>query len=345
MISDRLLQHLINTEGFSSRPYWDRKQYSIGYGTKAKGRNDRVTKAQAMERKRAHLGMNARHVDARFSNLPPGIRDALISLSYNSGNKWMNKGLGKAVAGGNYADAKHRFLQYVNSNGERLPGLVRRRQKEAGWWDDKTPPSQGVGAAPGSFRASQEVGMDSPLNSAPAMPARNPQRVQQPQEGGFPKWHWGGNGPGQEVSGDWSIEWSNGTPVDSDPVAVGPKAPQEPAGLMQPPQDAIGDFLRTGSTPGTHRAAQEVGMKPSFRSSQDVGMPEPTAPMQSPSKPEFEGKPTFGKSRGFGMPATQPQFGGPSGFSKPWENPQAIRQKQRFGPFSAMRGFGRFKGF
>ncbi len=339
MISNRLLQHLIDTEKFRSKPYWDRKQYSIGYGTKARGRGDRVSESEARQRMRTHVGGDVGKLDARYSNLPPGIRDALISLSYNAGSGWMNKGLGKAVARGDYVDAKRRFLQYTKSNGERLPGLVNRRNAEAGWWNDKSPAGAAPAsyrAAPGSYRAAQEVGMSDPLNNAPPMPQRNPQRVEQPPQLNTPEWHYG-NGAGEEVSDNWSIDWGrNATPdagagAGAGPAAIGPMGPQEPAGQMQAPTG----FAQGMDGPDPSELAPMFGGETRF--SKPFGDKSRFSKQTKQQAPTFWGdKPRFSEpTAGGGL------FGGATGFSKPFENPQSTRKKRQFGPFSFFRGYGR----
>lgn len=131
-----LTDHVKKTESFSATPYWDNKQYTNGYGTKAKHKNERITKAEAQKRFDKHLEKDIKRVEAFVpSDTPQGIKNALASLSYNAGYSWMKAGLGKAIQKKDWKDAKRRFLQYNKSDGKKSDGLVNRRKIEAEWFN------------------------------------------------------------------------------------------------------------------------------------------------------------------------------------------------------------------
>ena len=116
-------------EGYSPNASWDYKQYSSGYGTKARP-GEAIDQAEAEKRFAAAIDQAAAHVDSVNPNLPPGVRAALTSLTYNAGPGWAQSGLGAAVKAGNLEAAKGIFPQYNKAGGEVNKGLVARRGKE-----------------------------------------------------------------------------------------------------------------------------------------------------------------------------------------------------------------------
>jgi GH24 family phage-related lysozyme (muramidase) len=134
-LSPRLVDSIKRFEGYSATPYWDYKQYTSGYGTRASGPNEQIDQATANSRLQDALTSAASQVDSRFPNLSSGTRDALISLTYNAGPAWMSAGLGNAVQSGNMDQARDLFAQYNKAGGEVNPGLTARRQAELSWFD------------------------------------------------------------------------------------------------------------------------------------------------------------------------------------------------------------------
>lgn len=125
-------------EGYTPKSQWDYKQYSIGYGTRG-APGEVIDKPEAERRLGTEIG-KARSVVEQFApNAPPGIKDALTSLTFNSGADWTRAGLGAAVQRGDWQDAKSRFLQYNRAGGSVNPGLVSRRNQEASWFDGGAP--------------------------------------------------------------------------------------------------------------------------------------------------------------------------------------------------------------
>jgi lysozyme len=166
-------------EGYSPNASWDYKQYSSGYGTKAQPGDEKLSpderKAVYDQRFQDEIGKAAAHVDSVAPNAPPGVRAALISLTYNAGTGWSQSGLGDAVRSGDWNAARDKFLQYNKAGGEVNPGLVARRQKEASWFGQGTPASTQVAAAPGAqpaqAPAQQPAGLTLPQLNAPIFAA------------------------------------------------------------------------------------------------------------------------------------------------------------------------------
>ena len=149
------LDQIKKFEGFYQKPYWDYKQWTSGYGTRAAGPNDVVDQVEAERRLQAEIANAATLVDRFAPNLDPGTRAALTSLTYNSGGKWMESGLGQAIKSGDMDAARASFQQYTQAGGQTLPGLVNRRQAELGWFGqtpndprNTTPSGGGYGVDP-----------------------------------------------------------------------------------------------------------------------------------------------------------------------------------------------------
>jgi lysozyme len=136
-----LIAEIKRLEGFSARPFWDQKQYTSGYGTRASGPNEGpINPETAHARLVSSLASAAQQVDTNFPGIPAGPRNALISLTYNAGPAWMTSGLGAQVRQGDFAGAKAKLLEYNRAGGEVNPGLVNRRQQEASWFDQSEIP-------------------------------------------------------------------------------------------------------------------------------------------------------------------------------------------------------------
>lgn len=133
------------SEGFSPKAKWDHKQFSYGYGTRASGEGQEITREEADKQFNGEITKAAAVVDKVNPNLDPGTRAALVALTYNAGSTWTEAGLGAAVKSGNVEEAKKLFLQYVRASGEVNEGLLARRYREAQWFGQGDAPA---GAAP-----------------------------------------------------------------------------------------------------------------------------------------------------------------------------------------------------
>lgn len=153
-------------EGYRSDAAWDYKQHSSGYGTKAQP-GEVIDRAEAERRFASAIDQAAAHVDSVNPNLPPGVRAALTSLTYNAGPGWAQSGLGAAIKAGDLETAKGIFPQYNKAGGEVLPGLVARRERELAWWGGQPQPPQASPAAPANGLLQQPA---PPLQIAPQAP-------------------------------------------------------------------------------------------------------------------------------------------------------------------------------
>lgn len=141
ILGDPYDEAIRKSEGFSSRPQWDYKQWSNGYGTRASGPGDVVDEAEAKRRYDAEIDKAHGVVTGFMPGLDPGSQAALTSLTYNSGDAWTRSGLGAAVKNGDWDKARASFLQYNKADGATLPGLQSRRGSEVGWLNNAVAPN------------------------------------------------------------------------------------------------------------------------------------------------------------------------------------------------------------
>lgn len=120
-------------EGFEPEAKWDYKQVTNGYGTRAKYAGEVIGPEEAERRFQAEIGEARRQVLKFCPNLDDGTVAALTSLTFNTGSRWMQSGLGSAVKAGDLETARDLFKQYVRAGGSVLSGLVARREFEARW--------------------------------------------------------------------------------------------------------------------------------------------------------------------------------------------------------------------
>lgn len=151
------LDQIKGFEGYTEQPQWDFKQYSSGYGTKAQP-GEVIDQAEAEKRFSSAIDQAAAHVDSINPNLPPGVRAALTSLTYNAGPGWAQSGLGEAIKAGDLEKARGIFPQYNKAGGEVNNGLVARRGKELTWWDGQPQPPQATPAGPANGLLPQSIG-------------------------------------------------------------------------------------------------------------------------------------------------------------------------------------------
>lgn len=172
------------SEGYAPDASWDYKQYSSGYGTKAQPGDENIPQDQRQavyeQRFQDEVAKAAAHVDSINPNLPPGVKAALTSLTYNAGPGWSQSGLGDLIRAGDLEGAKARFLQYNHAGGQVDPGLTARRGREAAWFAGG--PQQPAPASPASPATAPP---SAPLNLIPqqtppifAPPQQQPQQAQ-----------------------------------------------------------------------------------------------------------------------------------------------------------------------
>lgn len=146
-LPQRYIDGIKQFEGFNPKPYWDYRQWTSGYGTRAAGPNEAIDRATAEQRLSDEVGKAQAIVERFAPNAPEGVKAALTSLTYNSGDKWTRSGLGQMVQSGDYAGAADRLQQYNKAGGKVLPGLVSRRAEEGKWMREPGAPAQQQAAA------------------------------------------------------------------------------------------------------------------------------------------------------------------------------------------------------
>lgn len=149
--SEDYLAAMRKSESFKPKAYWDVKQYSIGYGTKANSPDEKISQEEALRRFYQEVTPAAAMVNRFAPDAPEGVKAALTSLTYNTGSKWMESGLGKAIKDSDYDKARQIFLKYTKADGKELEGLKRRRESEAKWFG--SPAISAGGVSPEAYEA------------------------------------------------------------------------------------------------------------------------------------------------------------------------------------------------
>jgi GH24 family phage-related lysozyme (muramidase) len=118
----------------TSKAFWDYKQYSIGYGTKASGPNEIISEAEADKRLRDEISKSYQHVSnyakQKGYNWDQGKMDALASFVYNLGPGQLKN----LTNDGKRTDAEiaQALPLYNKAGGKVLAGLEKRRTAELG---------------------------------------------------------------------------------------------------------------------------------------------------------------------------------------------------------------------
>ena len=131
-ISDNAVDVVKKLEGFSAKAFWDHKQYSIGYGTKASGPNEVITEPEAASKMKSVLNKSAQYVInfAKTHGYKWGQNqiDALSSFIYNGGKGFLDQ----VTKGGKRTNQEiaQAIPQYNKASGKVEKGLVKRRNIE-----------------------------------------------------------------------------------------------------------------------------------------------------------------------------------------------------------------------
>ena len=158
--SQELISVLKEWEGFSRYPYWDYKQWTVGYGTETPSdklneyRANGIPEADAEALLLQHLNSKGKSINSfaeKFGlKLTQNQFDALLSLSFNCGTSWLYKAstLRTAIVEGwTGDDLIFAMGQWADMGGKTNTGLVRRRLAEAEMYlhgvYSKTPPQIG----------------------------------------------------------------------------------------------------------------------------------------------------------------------------------------------------------
>lgn len=178
MMKPDQLEAIRRFEGFREQARWDYAQHTNGYGTRALHPGEVIDKPEAERRFAAEIDRAMRAVERFAPGLDQGSLAALTSLTFNAGPGWMRSGLGDAVKAGDLDGAREILMQYVHAGGQRLAGLVARREIEAQWLGAGPPASSPVDAA--------HPQGDSPVPPSPA--AQGPVFLAEPgRDGGLAK--------------------------------------------------------------------------------------------------------------------------------------------------------------
>jgi GH24 family phage-related lysozyme (muramidase) len=136
--SDRLINYIRSTERFTPKAFWDKKQYTNGYGTKALSPEEVVSKDEAETRLQQYLhnavsGVISYGKNKKYS-WSQGQVDALTSFAYNGGIGMLDK----LTQGGKRTNEQiaqsmmlyNKATDTKTGKTETLPGLTTRRAEE-----------------------------------------------------------------------------------------------------------------------------------------------------------------------------------------------------------------------
>lgn len=135
--SENAVQAIQQFESYHQKPYWDYKQWSVGYGTKASGPDDVLSgKEEAVQRQLQEM---QQYEDAVRKNIRVPLTqnqyDALVSFTYNVGPGGVQGStVQKRLNAGDYKGAADAMLMWnkatVNGKKQVLRGLTNRRKAE-----------------------------------------------------------------------------------------------------------------------------------------------------------------------------------------------------------------------
>jgi GH24 family phage-related lysozyme (muramidase) len=174
MASDYTTNLIKKFEGYTAKPKWDHKQYSVGYSTRwepGQPYGSREDHEAALARE---IGEVSRYIDQNVRvPLTDNQRAALTSFGYNVGEGGIGKLL-PDINAGNWDRVGKRMLSFSRA-GDNPTALSSRRQEEVGILMGGTPPS--VDAPASSYGAKNAVARASGSGSAsvPSQPEEQPQ--------------------------------------------------------------------------------------------------------------------------------------------------------------------------
>ena len=114
------------------KAYWDKKQYSIGFGTKAKSKDEVITHEEAVSRlneatKKAQKDVMEFREKFNYNWNPDQVK-ALTSFTFNLGRNNLLKLIEKGTRG--TEEIADMILEYNMAGGKVEPGLTKRRKAE-----------------------------------------------------------------------------------------------------------------------------------------------------------------------------------------------------------------------
>jgi GH24 family phage-related lysozyme (muramidase) len=158
--SASILNYIKATERFTPTAFWDYKQWTNGYGTKAKyptggpndpGPRETVSLSEAESRFSTYVNASAQTVgnfgQSKKYQWGQNQVDALTSFIFNGGSGW----LGQVTDNGKRKNPEiaTSIPLYNKAGGQELAGLTRRRQEEAAWFRNNMVSAEKGGAFSG----------------------------------------------------------------------------------------------------------------------------------------------------------------------------------------------------
>jgi lysozyme len=120
-------------ESFNAKAFWDYKQWSIGYGTKAKDGTEVIDEKEACVRLEQET-KKAQDAVHKYVTTPltQNMFDALVSFTYNVGVSWLVNGSNTLnyLNSGNKIKAASALLNWNKAGGIINRGLCNRRAAE-----------------------------------------------------------------------------------------------------------------------------------------------------------------------------------------------------------------------
>ena len=88
MNKDKILAQLKIDEGFCEKPYWDRTQWTYGYGCKAPSKNARITESEAAIYLSKRVDQSIREYNeifGKYNHIDETRQHALVNMLFNLG--------------------------------------------------------------------------------------------------------------------------------------------------------------------------------------------------------------------------------------------------------------------
>lgn len=170
-LNQKSIDLISSFEGFRAEAYpdpgsRDGTPWTIGFGhTRGVKKGDVINRLQAEEFLRQDLGHAKSAVD-RYVKVPLNVNQygALASFVFNCGEgAFAGSTLLRKLNSGDYDAVPAQLMRWVNNDGKRMKGLVRRRAAEGALWE--TPLSEDLLAAETKTRPIEETKGKSPLQS------------------------------------------------------------------------------------------------------------------------------------------------------------------------------------
>ena len=161
LVSDTLVEHIKQIEGFTAKAKWDYKQYTNGYGTEAKSADEVISEAEADRRLRIKLQETQDYVSSFLNKngytYNRGQLDALTSFTYNLGPGGLKQLTNNGTR--SFDEIREKMSQYNMAGGKELAGLTKRRQQEIELFSgNATPITPVAGSKPSAITATPTSG-------------------------------------------------------------------------------------------------------------------------------------------------------------------------------------------